>query len=241
MRSYRAVAVSIAALTIATVTLMTAPAALADTAAQTLSVLGNGSAFVAPDVAEVSISVSRSASTSRQALGVANGATRALVQAIRRLGVAAGDIQTAEVSVASALTRAGPRKRRLRVWTANETLSVRVRMIKLLGAVIDRATAAGASSLDGPSFSFSDPSAGKIQATRAALADARRRADDAAATLGYRVTGVQSVELDPQSQVPLPATGGSTQAASAPAATAVSPGTQEVDVEVAVVYTIAAA
>jgi hypothetical protein len=49
----------------------------------------------------------------------------------------------------------------------------------------------------GPEFGFSDPSQGTILANRAALADARRRADDAAAQLGQRITGIQSVDLAP--------------------------------------------
>ena len=38
---------------------------------------------------------------------------------------------------------------------------------------------------------------GRLLATRAALADARRRADDAAAVVGMRITGVRTVSLDP--------------------------------------------
>jgi len=81
-------------------------------------------------------------------------------------------------------------------------------------------------------------------ATTAALADARTRANAAAAALGYTVTGVQSVDLDPQSAVLPGASDGATApvATSAPATpTNIHPGAQEVDATVAVVYTIAPA
>ena len=113
--------------------------------------------------------------------------------------------------------------------------------IKLLGRVIDRATTAGASGIDGPTFSFGDPSAGKTRATRAAIADARRRADDAAAAIGYRVTGVQSVQLDPGGGGSGNAGGGASSPAAGSAPTTIHPGTEEVDAQVQVVYTIAPA
>ena len=65
-----------------------------------------------------------------------------------------------------------------------------------LGRLIDAVADTGVD-VFGPEFGFSDPTLGTILATRAALADARRRADDAAAQLGRRVTGVHSVDLAP--------------------------------------------
>jgi uncharacterized protein YggE len=194
---------------------------------------------VTPDVADLSVSLSRSGTSSRGALSTANRATDAVVGAIRATGIAASDIQTQDVNVSSSVKRVGPRGRRQRIWTATESLSVHVTQIKLVGPVIDRAVAAGAGNLDGPTFSFSDPSAGKLEATRAAIADARRRADDAAAAIGYHVTGVQTVQLDPQSQVVVPGSAAPTSSASPGTRTTVHPGSQEVDSQVEIVYTIA--
>ena len=66
-----------------------------------------------------------------------------------------------------------------------------------LGRLIDAVADAGADDVFGPEFSFTDPSQGGVLATRAALADARRRADDAAAQLSPRITGIQSIDLNP--------------------------------------------
>jgi len=226
---------------VAAVVLMSAPAAGADAAVSTLSVEGSGSVFVAPDVADLSASVARSAVSSREALSAANAATDAVVRAIRAVGVPASGIQTADVSVSSRIVRVGLDKHRERQWTASESITIHVTNIKIVGSVIDGATRAGAGAVEGPTFSFSDPSAGKLTATRAAIADARRRADDAAAALGYRVAGVQSVQLDPQSQVE-PFAGAAPAARASPSTpTTVHPGTEEVDAEVEIVYTIAPA
>ena len=214
---------------------------LADTTASTLSVEGLGSVFVTPDVADLSVSVARSAVSSRRALSAANRGTDAVVRAIRALGVPASGIQTEAVSVSSQTVRVGSHKHRELLWTASESLAIHVTNIKIVGSVIDGATRAGASTIDGPTFSFSDPSAGMIAATRAAIADARRRADDAAAAMGYQVTGVQSVQLNPQSQV-APVAGAPPSATAGPGTpTTVHPGTQEVNADVDIVYTIAPA
>ena len=110
--------------------------------------------------------------------------------------------------------------------------------------MIDAATASGATSIDGPNFSFSDPSAGLVAAANAALADARARANAAAVTLGYTVTGVESVDLDPGAggvTAPTSAASGAAAPVAKSTPTTVHPGTQEVDAQVLVVYTIAPA
>ena len=229
---------------VAAMSLILAPAALADaTSPSTLSVDGSGSVLVTPDVASLSVSVASSAARSSAALSAANRRVGAIVAAVRRVGVPSAGIQTDSIDVSRGTVRVGLRgdQRRVRRFTATESLSL-TSTTAIVGRVIDAATRAGADSIDGPDFSFSDPSAGVVAATNAALADARRRANDAAATLGYTVTGVQSVDLDPQSSGILPGTDGSATApvASKPTTpTIIHPGAQEVDATVAVVYTIA--
>jgi uncharacterized protein YggE len=233
--------VRIAAAAVA-MSLLCAPAALGDTTTPTLSVDGSGSVMVMPDVASLTVNVTRSAVTSSAALGAANRRVDAIVGAERAVGVPAAGIQTTLVDVSRGTIGIGPRKHRHFVhrYIANESISITT-TAALAGQVIDVAVHAGADSINGPNFSFSDPSAGIVAATNAALADARRRADAAAATLGYVVSGVQSVNLDPQSTTILAPGSASAPAPvrAAPTPTTVHPGTQEVDASVNVVFTIA--
>jgi uncharacterized protein YggE len=228
--------------------LMFAPAALADTTTPTtLHVEGNGSVKVTPDVASLSVTVVQTAAKSSAALSAANQRVHAVVAAILKTGVQAKGIQTQSIDVSRHTIRVGPphHKQKVRRYVATESLSV-TSSASTVGHVIDAATGAGATSIFGPDFSFSDPSAGAVAATNAALADARRRADAAAKAIGYTVTGVQSVDLNPSSGVAFG--GGSSGSAStpspvrkSPAPTTVHPGVQEVDAAVDVVYTIAPA
>ena len=218
-------------------------AGAAVTSPSTLTVDGSGSVMVTPDVASLSVSVARSAARSAVALSATNRQVGAIVAALRAAGVPKAGIQTNSVDVSRGTVRVGPRthQHRVRRFTATESLSI-TSTTSIVGRVIDAATRAGADSINGPDFSFSDPSAGEVAATNAALTDARRRANAAAASLGYRVTGVQSVDLNPQSTVAAPiSAGGSAPGAgsAAPTPTNIHPGAEEVDATVAIVYTIA--
>ena len=219
-----------------------APAALADTPAPgTLSVNGEGSVMVTPDQGSLSVSVTRSAATSAPALSAANRRIDAIVAAARSLGVPIAQIQTDSVNTSCSRVKVGSSGHRhlVRRCVASESVQITT-TTALLGPVIDAATHAGASSIDGPDFSFSDPSAGEIAADRAAITDARTQADATAAQLGYTVTGVQSVELNPQSSLEVAGSSASSTSSAAPSTpTTVHPGAQEVSATAAVTFTIA--
>ena len=222
-----------------------APAALGATSTpQTLSVEGQGSVMITPDQASLSVSVTRSAPTSAPALSATNRTVNAIVQAVGSVGVPASAIQTGSINTNCARIRVGPKghKHRIQRCTASESLSI-TSTAAIVGRVVDAATHAGASSIDGPNFSFANPSAGEVAAEHAAITDARNQATAAADQLGYTVTGVQSISLNPQSggvassgssSPPVRKRGPSTP-------TTVHPGAQEVDATVAVVFTIAPA
>jgi hypothetical protein len=237
-------ALAISALLLSTASASADTAATADTSGSpaTLTVEGQGQVNVVPDLASLTVTVNRSAITSRVALSAANTRTDLISRAIRALGVPSSGIQSQSVSVSNTSHKVGPKDNRhlIRRFTATESLSV-TSAATLAGAVIDAATHNGASSVNGLSFSFSNPAAGQIAANKAALANAQQQANAAAATLGYTVTGVQSVDLNPQTGVVSPGT--PSAASSAPASpttpTTVHPGVQQVDAEVEVVYTIA--
>jgi uncharacterized protein len=225
------------------ISLSFAPAALADTSrAGTLTVDGQGSVMITPDVASLSLSVTRFAATSAPALSAANRRVDAIVHAVRGVGVPASGIQTESINTTCGRIRVGPKghKHLIRRCSASESLSI-TSTAAIVGRVIDAATHGGASTINGPDFSFANPSAGEIAAEKAAITDARSQANAAAAQLGDTVTGVQSISLNPQSgvvaPVAAPAPPNATGAPSTP--TTVHPGAQEVDATVAVVFTIA--
>jgi len=217
------------------------PAALAETAPeQTLSVLGRGVARVVPDVADLSIGVTAVRPTAIDARNSVNARTGRIIAATLSLDIPRTAVQTSETALQRQVRR--QHGRRVVRYFASSRLAIHVAVLAVVSPVLEAATRLGASSFDGPFFGFSDPSAGRRIAERAALADARSRADAAAAESGLRVVGIRSIDLDPSSSGP-------TFAASAPASatapsgskarpTPVLPGVEEVTAEVAVVYVL---
>ena len=208
---------------------------------QTLSVIGQGRTFVRPDTADIDATVRDVAGTASAARANVSERARAVIAAVRAHGVPASAIQTPSI----ALTRrtlaphhhgGAPRVR----YSASEEIAVHLVNIRLVAAVLDAATRAGANDLSGPSFGFSSPTLGQPAAERAALRDARHRADAAAADLGLRIIGVQSIDLDPNGQAIANQGSGAASSTGSPS-TPVRPGRQEVDAQVAVVFLIAAA
>jgi uncharacterized protein YggE len=218
--------------------LLAAPAAAQTTdTTPTIAVDGNGTATLVPDIADFQVGVQRRAPTSAAARRAANARIAAILKAAKAQGVAGTDIQTSGLSI--------ERRRvhhRIR-YTATQTLTIRSRDVQHLGALLDAVANAGADSVEAPDFGFADPSQGQQLAERAALADARKRADAAAAQTGLRITGVRSVDLDPQSGQFEPQSGGGASSGSSTKAppTRIEPGTQDFSATVRVVYTAAPA
>lgn len=162
-----------------------------------------------------------------------------LIAAVSAIGVAPRDLQTTRIAFVR--QHVGSRGARRTVYLAVARLRIRTRgRLNLLSALFAAAARAGAASFSGPSFSFSDPSAGVLAAERAALRNARRRADNAARTLGQRVVGVRSVDLDPDSTGFAPADRSAPQTGSGTGgrrvSTPIRPGRLRVDAAVDVVF-----
>lgn len=202
----------------------------------TLSVVGQGTAFVTPDTADISASVTKTTTSAAASREDVARRTNALLAALDRLGVARTDITTTSVGVSRQTYKKRPKVR----FTARSSLSIHLTDASKAGPVLDALTAAGADDVDGPNFGFSNPSAGQSEAEAAALADARKRADAAAAAVGLHVTGVQAIDLNPgEGLSPVFRDSGSVapQAAAAPSTpTPVQNGRQVVSATVAVVY-----
>ena len=80
-------------------------------------------------------------------------------------------------------------------WATN-SLKVTINDLTQAGAILDAAVSAGANSVSGISFGLKDDGAMRDAALLDAVKNARSLADVAAAGLGLKVTGVQSVTVD---------------------------------------------
>jgi hypothetical protein len=178
-----------------------APAAMAQTAPREtplvqgtmLSVSASGSSEAAPDMATINLGVATEGQTAQAALAENGRRMAALIQALRRAGVAERDIQTTNVSVYPQQQYRDGQPPLVTGYQANNSVSAQVRNINNVGRVIDAAVAAGGNTVNGVSFSHQDPEAQLDIARRDAIAEARRRATLYAEALGMSVARIVAV------------------------------------------------
>jgi uncharacterized protein YggE len=157
------------------------PAAHAQAPERTISVAGEATLTAANDTARVGFGLEARGATRPVALRRSSASLRRVLTALRQLGIADRDLRTRGVSVGPRRDRRG---RRLPGYIARGGVSAVVRDVTRTGAAIDAAVAAGAASVDGPSFFIDDPRALLRRALVAAFADARSKAAALAAEAG---------------------------------------------------------
>jgi uncharacterized protein YggE len=197
-----------------------------------LTVNGTGSVTTVPDRAELSFGVVSEAGTARAALAANAAEMRRVIDALRNAGVAADDIQTQQISLSPRSSDDGSR---IVGYTAQNSVGARLRDLDRAGAVIDAAVAAGANTVSGPSLIRSDRAELYRTALRAAVADARAKAQTLAVASNVTVGRVLNVVESGEAPPPQPVAEAS-RAQDAP--TPVEPGTQTIEANVTVVFAI---
>jgi uncharacterized protein len=177
--------------------LVPASAASAQAPVRTISVTGEGSTRAANDTARVGFGVEARGATRPVALRRSSARLRAVLAAIRGLGVADADLRTRGVSVDRRRDRRG---RRLPGYIARGGVTATVRDVNRTGAIVDAAVDAGAASVNGPRFFIDDPNAALHRALVAAFRDARTKAAALAAEAG--LTLGQAISIRESTFVP---------------------------------------
>ena len=140
----------------------------------TINVSGSGTVSIAPDIAIINLGVLRQAKTAREALDANNAAMADVIAAMKAQGIAEKDLQTANFNIQPRYQRfkrttTGPQKPPQIVgYQVSNQLSVRIRDLKKVGAVLDQSISLGVNSGGGIQFANDDP--------QEALAEARKKA-----------------------------------------------------------------
>ncbi len=204
----------------------------------TIVVSGTGRVAVDPDIAELRLGVSIARPTVAAARAAAAEAMAAILAAVEAAGVARRDVRTTLLSVQPRYDYRDGKAPTLTGYDLANVVEVTVRDLAILGAVVDGALSAGASSLDGLSFRVDDPQEPERAARTAAVAEARARAEVLAAAAGVTIAGVAGiVEGGPPPAWPQGKAARMTLAAEA--STPVEAGTTEIAVTVTVTFRIA--
>jgi uncharacterized protein YggE len=170
--------------------------ALADDAerTRTLSVTGIGEVMAEPDMAHVSLGVTTEGNTAAQALDLNTAAMTRVFAALTKAGIAEKDVQTTTVSLSPLWSRPVENQRpKIRGYQASNQVVVTARDFAALGSLLDTVSEAGATDIGGISFDVSGRDALEDEARRLAGADARRKAEIYAASLGATLGPVLSI------------------------------------------------
>jgi len=161
-----------------------------------LTVSGDGEARVAPDEATVRLGVLAQAPTARAAQEEVNRTANAILEAVRKVGVPAEQIQTEDLNLNPVYAQNRPGEQgepRIAGYQANNVVSVRVVKLDQTGPVIDAGLAAGANRLEGVAFGLRDDRAARTAALTSAVAAARGKAQALARALDVRLVRILEV------------------------------------------------
>lgn len=156
-------------------------------AAGKITVTGEGVTNAAPDMATIMLGVTSQAETAGAALGDNSARVAAILAELAKSGIAPRDLQTSGLALNpqfqydSTGANATPE---ILGYIVTNNVTVRVRDLPNLGGLLDQVVRGGANTFNGLTFGLADPTPALDDARKAAVADARRKAELYAAAAG---------------------------------------------------------
>jgi uncharacterized protein YggE len=133
--------------------------------AGTITIEGRGEVMAAPDMAQVNSGVTTQGATAREALDANTAAMAELVAELKAAGIEARDIQTSGFSVNPNYVYSDARDAngyslppKINGYQVSNTVTVTIRDLETLGAILDKSVTVGANTVNGVSFGVADPS-----------------------------------------------------------------------------------
>jgi hypothetical protein len=207
-----------------------ADSAPGDTSTGGITVFGTGSANVTPDRASFSFGTVSQAATANAALTASSQSVARVVAALRKAGVAQADIQTSDVSLSP---RMNDNNNEIVGYTASNTVTATIKKLGDAGDVVDAAVAAGANQVYGPNLLASDQDAVYRNALKAAVAEARTKAETLAAASSSTLGKITAI-VEGGGSTPMPMAVGAAKDSSV----SIEPGTQKIEATVSVTFAI---
>ena len=166
--------------------------AAAESAPALITVTGEGQIETAPDMATISLGVTTTAKTAKNAMAENARQLEIVLGNLKAAGIDSRDLQTAGLSLGPNWTNSNSGAK-IDGYTASNQLSVRVRNLDQLGAILDAVVKDGANTLNGVQFGLIDPSPQLDEARKRAVADARHRAELLAKAAGSALGPMVSI------------------------------------------------
>lgn len=159
-----------------------------------ISVSGEGSVEVEPDMATITLGVTQQAKEAGAAMQATSDAVSQVLARLETAGIAQRDLQTRQLTLSTVWSqpRGEDQERQITGFVASNTVLVRVRDMDALGGILDAVISEGANNFSGLRFGVQNPDPLQDEARKRAVADAMARArllaEAAGVTLGPVLT-----------------------------------------------------
>ena len=181
-------------------------------AAGSMQITGHGEVTATPDTAYVTSGVTSQGTTAKEALDANTKDMAALIATLKAAGIDSADIQTSGFGVNPNYVYSDQKDAngyqlppKIVGYTVTNGVTVHVRDLTKLGAVLDQAVTVGANTISGINFAVEDPSELYNEARKAAFADAKGKADLYAQAAGVELASLSLIsEQQGYNQPPQP-------------------------------------
>jgi uncharacterized protein YggE len=160
---------------------------------RTLTMSGQGEVRAAPDMVTLSAGVTSEAPTAAGALAANTARMQGVFAALKGLGIADKDMQTANFSVSPQTVNSNNQPPRVTGYQVSNQVRVRLDDVAKLGAGLDALVTAGANQVNGVDFAIKDTVPLVAEARAQAVADARAKAETYAKAAGVTLGPILSI------------------------------------------------
>ena len=203
-----------------------------------ISLSGHGEVRATPDIAYVTSGVVTQGATAAEALAANTKAMTDLFAALKDSGIEDRDVQTSNFSVQPRYDFSNNQAPKMVGYDVSNNVTVTLRKVDTLGALLDRMVQSGSNQISGISFDVSQPDEAMDEARKLATEDATRKAKIYAKAMGIELGNVMQVSEGGAAQPPMPMVRSTMMKADAAPPVPMAAGEQTLAVDVNVIWEI---
>ena len=162
---------------------------------RTISISATGHAYAEPDIASINTGVITEAEIAKDALAANTEAMTKVIETLKAAGLESRDIQTTDFSIQPKYQyNQDNSPPKLVGYTVSNQVSIRVRDLKKLGAILDAVVQSGSNQINGIQFDVSSAPALRDTARKQAVENARKLAALYAEAAGVKLGPILKIE-----------------------------------------------
>lgn len=206
----------------------------------TFNVTGEGKATVKPDIATITVGIQANGASAKEVQNQINTNINKVSDAIKKLGIDPKDIKTQNYSINPTYNYSSGDNQKIAGYAGSTNILIKVRNLDNANTVLDTAVAQGANQVGNISFDVEDKTKAENEARTMAVAQAKKKAQDAAKIAGFslgKIINYSENQGGPPGPLPMMKAADSGQGLGG-GGTQVEPGSNEIDLTVTLSYEI---